>query len=132
MMNQQKIVMIVDDDEDDIDFFCEALAEIDASVQYLTASNGVDALNKLRSDENVLPHVIFLDLNMPLMDGKQLLKELKSDYTLKDIPAIIYSTSSMPTDIEETKALGATHFLTKPSSFKKLCNDIVFVLNEFG
>ena len=131
-MNQQKIVMIVDDDVDDIEFFCEALTEIDASVQYLTALNGVDALNKLRSDENVLPHVIFLDLNMPRMDGKQLLKELKNDYVLKDIPTIIYSTSSMPTDIEEAMALGATHFLTKPSSFKKLCDDINFVLTEFG
>ncbi len=131
-MNQQKIVMIVDDDVDDIEFFCEALNEIDASLQYLTALNGVDALSKLRSDKNVLPHFIFLDLNMPRMDGKQLLKELKNDYVLKNIPTIIYSTSSMSTDIEEAKALGATHFLTKPSSFKKLCDDIFYILNEFG
>ncbi len=132
MMNQQKIVMIVDDDMDDIEFFCEALNEIDASVQYLTALNGVDALSKLRKDDIVLPHFIFLDLNMPRMDGKQLLKELKSDFVLRDIPAIVYSTSSMPADIEETKALGASYFLTKPSSFKKLCDDIHLVLKQFG
>lgn len=131
-MDQQKIVMIVDDDVDDIEFFCEALNEIDSTVQYLTALNGVDALNKLRNNNEALPNFIFLDLNMPRMDGKQLLKELKSDFLLKEIPTIIYSTSSMQNDIDETKALGAKHFLTKPSSFKKLCDDINFVLNQYG
>ncbi len=131
-MDMQKMVMIVDDDSDDIEFFCEALIEIDASVQYMTAISGDDALNKLRSEDKVLPHFIFLDLNMPRMNGKQLLKELKKDYLLKDIPAIIFSTSSTPKDVEETKALGAAHFLTKPSSFKKLCDDIYFILKELG
>jgi CheY-like chemotaxis protein len=129
-MDMQKMVMIVDDDSDDIEFFCEALIEIDASVQYMTAISGDDALNKLRSKDKILPHFIFLDLNMPRMNGKQLLKELKKDYLLKDIPAIIFSTSSTPKDVEETKALGAAHFLTKPSSFKKLCDDICFILKE--
>ncbi len=122
--------MIVDDDADDCEFFCEAVTEINSSNECLMAQDGKDALKTLRSGIKQLPDFIFLDLNMPLMNGKSCLKELKNDVKLKNIPVIIYSTSSHPKDIEETHELGATHFLVKPSSFQKLKTEIAFVVNK--
>ena len=64
----------------------------------------------------------FVDLNMPRMGGMQFLKEIKQTETLKDIPVIIYTTSSNPGDIAKTKELGAVSFVTKPSRFSELCS----------
>ena len=72
--------------------------------------------------------MIFLDLNMPRLNGKQCLAELKREAHLRDIPVIIYSTSSEKRDIEETSRLGAAHFLTKPNKFEELCKALTFVV----
>lgn len=122
--------MIVDDDSDDREFFCDAVTELDSPAECLTAINGEDALKILRNEKEHLPDYIFLDLNMPKMDGRTCLAELKKDVKLKNIPVIIFSTSSQPKDIEETRELGAAYFLTKPSDFKKLQKEIVFVMSE--
>lgn len=122
--------MVVDDDSDDCEIFCDAVSELDLPTECLVANNGEDALKKLRSGMERLPDFLFLDLNMPRMDGRTCLAELKKDVKLKKIPVIIYSTSSYQKDIDETYELGAIYFLTKPSDFKKLKNEIVFVINE--
>lgn len=127
-MNSKKTLMIVDDDSDDREFFCEALNDIDSSAKCLVAINGDEALKILRSEIEHLPDSIFLDLNMPRMDGRTCLAELKKDAKLRNIPVIIFSTSSHQKDIEETHELGAVYFLTKPSDFKKLQSEIVFVM----
>ncbi|MEO8151065.1 MAG: response regulator [Bacteroidia bacterium] len=129
-MNEQKIFMIVDDDSDDREFFCEAVKEIDSSAECLIAVDGEDALKQLRSGIKQLPDFIFLDLNMPRMDGKTCLAELKKDEQLKNIPVIIFSTSSHQHDIDETHELGAAYFLPKPSDPRKLKNEIVFVMQQ--
>ncbi len=112
--------MIVDDDPDDIDFFREALSEIDTSLRCVTATDGEEALRKLRETMKVLPNYLFLDLNMSRMDGKSCLRELKKDPHLKNIPVIILSTSSHHKDEQESFALGATYFMTKPSTFDRM------------
>ena len=84
-----------------------------------TASNGREALDKLIRNE-FQPDLIFLDLNMPLMSGKQFLEELKNYEELMKIPVVILSTSSDSKSIMETKALGAKHFITKPDKFTVL------------
>lgn len=129
-MNDKKIFMIVDDDSDDREFFCEAVKEIDSSAECLIAVNGLEALKTLRNDIKQLPDFIFLDLNMPKMDGRTCLAELKKDLKLKNIPVIILSTSSHQKDIDETNQLGAAYFLAKPSDFKKLQQEIGFVMSE--
>ena len=130
-MSEKRLFLLVDDDNDDCEFFCEALNEVAPNIECSVANNGVEALKKLREDLTKLPDIIFLDLNMPCMDGRTCLKELKEDNTLKEIPVIIYTTSSNQHDIDETKALGAFHYLTKPSSFKDLREQIVSVLEMF-
>jgi CheY-like chemotaxis protein len=88
-MTTHKILMIVDDDKDDRFFFCSAIRKNNPSYECIEAENGADALKQLRTTKQ-LPDFIFLDLNMPKMDGRECLKELKKDETLKKIPVIIW------------------------------------------
>lgn len=116
-------VFIIDDDDDDKEIFCEAMADISGSSVCLAASNGQEALHKLQHIA-ALPDFIFLDLNMPRMNGKQCLVHLKKDQRLASIPVVIYSTSKLQADREETKELGAVYFLTKPSSAQQLKKEL--------
>lgn len=120
-------IMIVDDDDDDVELFCEAAREVDKSIECVRASNGEEALIKLTA-QTPLPDYIFLDLNMPRLSGKQCLKKIKSSLKLRDIPVIIYTTSKLKEDIEETKQLGAVSFLTKPSRLTDLRRAISSIL----
>jgi CheY-like chemotaxis protein len=135
-MGNPHLIMIIDDDEDDVELFCDAVKEINHDVQCVSASNGEDALNKLTRENAPLPDFIFLDLNMPRLNGKQCLKRLKNNTKLRDIPVIIYTTSKLMEDLEETKQLGAVHFLTKPNKFNDLRKAIAAILdgkfNEIG
>src|SRR5688500_18062175 len=120
-MLQNHLLFLVDDDMDDHEIFKSALAKVDEDLDLLTATNGYEALDLL-STAGTLPDYIFVDLNMPRMGGLQFLKEIKQTDTLKNIPVIIYSTSSNPVDIANTKQLGAISFVTKPSRFSDLCS----------
>ena len=123
-----KVIFLIDDDIDDQEFFVDAVKEVDPNIVCQLASSceeGLELLNK----SSVLPDYIFLDLNMPKVDGKKCLLELKKNARVKDIPVIIYSTSSLKKDIDETKAMGAVHFLTKPAAFRELCEAIENVLS---
>ncbi|WP_205512328.1 response regulator [Longitalea arenae] len=120
-MLQNQLLFLVDDDIDDQEIFKLALAKVDGDLELLTASDGYEALNTLLAAAT-LPDYIFVDLNMPRMNGLQFLKEIKQQDGLKNIPVIIYSTSSHPGDIAKTKELGAVSFVTKPSRFAELCN----------
>ncbi len=93
-METDRKILIVDDDKDDIDLFCEAIGEIDPGAVCHIANACEEALEKLRSGADGLPDLIFLDLNMPGMDGRACLGELKGDAKVRDIPVIIYTTSS--------------------------------------
>ncbi len=116
---------VVDDDVDDRQFLIEALAEIDMSAQCLTACNGQEAIAFLNLTDSSKPDAIFLDLNMPRMNGKQCLAELKKSPALKNIPVIIYSTSSDEQEMAETLKLGAAYFLTKKIRFGDLCTELL-------
>lgn len=119
---------MVDDDADDRALFCEALQE--AAPQFIchAATNGRTALTKLNNRENDLPDLIFLDVNMPVMNGWQCLAALKNTEDYKHIPVIIYSTSSHPEDIEKAQQAGALCFFTKPANFKDLRRNLELVV----
>ena len=124
-----KICLLVDDDEDDQEIFCLALEKVDPSINCLTASDGREALLMLKN-KSVTPDYIFLDLNMPQMDGKECLKEIRKHDHLRNIPVIIFTTSSAPRDVEETKRLGATSFITKPPLVSTLAKKLLDVFNN--
>jgi CheY-like chemotaxis protein len=125
------VVLNVDDDHEDQEFFCDALREIDSSITCLISKSGMEALELLKNGP-VLPNYIFLDINMPLMDGKQCLRALKSIPELQSIPVIMYSTSTDTREIQECYKLGAEDFLIKPHSYEKLVNDLssIFALSK--
>jgi CheY-like chemotaxis protein len=74
---------LIDDDEDDLEIFKMALGEIDPSITLHYAFSGVEALKKLNADPCLIPHVIFIDWNMPRMNGRQCLEEIKKTERLK-------------------------------------------------
>ncbi|MEX1238565.1 MAG: response regulator [Cyclobacteriaceae bacterium] len=120
------IVLNVDDDLEDREFFSEALREIDPSITCLIAGSGMEAMTLLQ-EQMPLPDYIFLDINMPMMDGKQCLKALKSTPQFEAIPVVMYSTSTNTGEIRECYELGAEDFLIKPHSYDKLVNDLLSI-----
>lgn len=115
-----KSVLFIDDDEDDKLVFGTALNTIDKEIVYLTASDGIEALRILNEDLVILPDLIFLDLNMPKMDGFTCLDHIKKSSDLRSIPVHILSTSTNPRDMERARVLGAEKFITKPTSYSGL------------
>ena len=128
-MSKHLTVLIVDDDDDDKEMFCETVKDISQSYNCLSASNGQEALQLLQNSYP-LPDFIFLDLNLPRINGKQCLAQLKKIERLSTIPVIIYTTTRSEEEREKTRELGAVYFLTKPSSLEKLKKEIEFVLDK--
>jgi CheY-like chemotaxis protein len=127
--NIYKRLLIIDDDIEDQEIFMEALKEVDPTITCYSANTGDEAFKQLETDVVVLPDLIFLDLNMPKLNGKQVLKEIKRNNGLYAIPVIMYSTSFAPRDIDEINELGAVHHLLKPSRFDDLCNALNKILS---
>lgn len=126
-MKNSIALLLVDDDEDDRNLFREALDEIDVTIDCFMATDGLNALEFLNNCET-LPDFIFIDLNMPRMNGKQLIRELKRNKQFEPIPVIIYSTSKIEEDVVETMRLGAAHYIKKPVSFNLICKEISMAL----
>lgn len=127
-MNNATTFLLVDDDADDTLLFEDALKRAASSVSFEAAANGQEALDKLNNRQAPLPDIIFLDLNMPRMDGKECLAHLKASENLQHIPVIMYTTSSQSRDIEQTMLMGAKCFITKPSNVKEL----QYILSEIA
>jgi CheY-like chemotaxis protein len=110
-------VLLADDDKDDREIFSEALASVDANVLYEGVEDGGGAIDALVGNTS-RPNIIFLDINMPVMSGWDVLKRIKSDNQYDDIPVIVYSTSSGEKEKRIAFDLGALCFVTKPESVK--------------
>lgn len=119
MNENNKYLLLIDDDEDDRLLFKLALQEAAPFVQCHTAQDDEEVYS-LMSEGKQLPDIIFLDLNMPVKSGWDFLQEFKDDERLRNIPVIIYSTSSSPRDIERARELRALCFLVKPDDFGEL------------
>jgi CheY-like chemotaxis protein len=128
-MEGRKILFIVDDDEDDQLFLHEAVNDLKVPIDFFFANNGEAALKQLREKAIPIPDFIFLDLNMPKLNGKECLMEIKKLPTYSQVPVIIYSTSSHQKDIQEIMQLGADYFLTKPTRISELCNKLLDIFS---
>lgn len=116
-----------DDDIDDVELFHEAVKEILPDSVLSVSHTGRQLLSALR---NSRPEVIFLDINMPEMNGWECLKVLKGDAALKYIPVIVYTTSSSLRDIEIARDLGAFRLVTKPDRFQDLRKILITIIAE--
>jgi CheY-like chemotaxis protein len=122
-MNGKKIVdvLLVEDDPGDVELTREGLAAGKLHVNLHTVDDGLQALSYLRREEpyadSVRPDIILLDLNLPRMDGRETLKEIKADACLRSIPVVVLTTSEADTDILKCYDLGASCYITKPVGF---------------
>lgn len=126
-MNKLKI-LLVDDDEEDRQFFADALDHLDMNTDLTELTDGKSCIEYLNKEIDDYPNLIFLDLNMPIMNGFQCLEKIRKNENLKDVIVAIYSTSSSEKDIEETFNKGANIYIRKPSSFKDLKNSLKQVI----
>ena len=114
--------LIADDDGDDSSLFCEALHSIDSSIVCHTAENGQDALNILLRERMARPQLVFLDINMPVMDGFSFIEAFRriSLPRKEDITIVIVTSSHDAKDMARAKMMGIAHYLTKPLSEESL------------
>ena len=122
-------IFLADDDEDDRNFFNEAITELRMNNRVTIFKDGKDLMEYLVQPDIKLPHILFLDLNMPGKTGFDCLREIRSNSRFKDVSIAIYSTSSSEKDIEETFVGGANIYIKKPNDFSKLKKVIKDVVN---
>lgn len=122
-------IMLADDDEDDRNFFNDAINDLKISNKLTIFNNGKELMDYLEHPETILPDILFLDLNMPCKTGNECLKDIRSNPKFKDISIAIYSTSSSDKDIEETFVGGANIYIKKPNDFLKLKKVLQEVMN---
>ena len=108
--------LLIDDDADCQELFCTVIDSIAPSLKCITAENGKRALAMLQTNE-MSPDIIFLDLNMPLMNGKQFLQELNRLKIFQHVPIIVLTTSADQNTKTAVLELGARQFVTKPDRF---------------
>jgi CheY-like chemotaxis protein len=123
-------IFIADDDEDDKKLFIESAREVDEKINFVTASDGQEAMRILKDETFPVPDYIFLDLRMPRINGKRCLEEIMQDERLRHIPVFIYTTSKDVTDSMELKKKGAVHFISKPESPDDIYYILSLVLDE--
>jgi len=122
-----KNLLLIDDDEDDQELFIEAAKEVSPDINITVVTDASTALERLIK-KSVTADVIFSDLNMPRMNGQQFLLEIKRRPELRDIPVIIFSTSSHSHTIQLVKDFGAHEFITKPGLFNELVSTLRRIL----
>lgn len=123
-------ILLIDDDSDDRDFFCEALESLALPCIFNAMPGALQAFYRMDNKEIEKPDIIFLDINMPVIDGWECLKKLKEREEYKSIPVIMYSTSSYLKDINKAARLHAFCFFSKPSSFKELKSSLEIVIKH--
>jgi CheY-like chemotaxis protein len=110
---------LVDDDLDDQEIFCMALSGLGDRINCIYANDGVHAMEKL-SNLSLIPDFIFIDMNMPRMNGLQCLKEIRKIARFNHTPVYMYSTAADPKTIIESRMLGANDFIVKPTNIADL------------
>jgi CheY-like chemotaxis protein len=128
MGNSPLKILLADDDEDDCLLFKEALAELEAPAVLTFVHDGVHLMDLLIKNNEKLPDVLFLDLNMPRKSGFDCLMELKRNERLWSLPVAIFSTAQITEQVNWLYDKGADFYICKPAEFVKLKNALHQVL----
>ena len=122
-------LLLADDDSDDCLFFEEAFTELAPGSTILVKKDGEEVLNYLFHPQSILPDIIFLDLNMPFIDGVKCLEEIRHNNKMNDIFIVMNTTTASHKDIDRSYEKGANLFLIKPNSFMELKRSIEAIIN---
>ena len=125
--SKMQSILVVDDNEDDYEAVARAFKKVGLTNPVSLCTTGQGAMDFLKSGEGHKgdkPMLIMLDLNMPGMDGFQVLQRIRADATLRQIPVVIWTTSSNEKDIDTCYQLGANAFMQKPVIFDDLIESI--------
>jgi CheY-like chemotaxis protein len=123
-------LFLIENDQDDVDIFCMALSQVDPTVNCHIVRNGVEATEYLLSGKQ-LPDLIFLDVNMPVMNGMEFMKWRQQHAQLHQIPVYVYTTTNNPLTATVMNNLGAAKFITKPNKLEEVVRVIREVIAEF-
>lgn len=120
-MNVKPLFLLVDDDPDDLMLLKDAIHSIDKTILIAEALDGRSALNYLKEskDQASLPSLVILDINMPVLNGRELLAIMKGGNQLKQVPVVVFTTSSYPGDVDYCKQFDV-ELITKPFGMKEL------------
>jgi two-component system, chemotaxis family, response regulator Rcp1 len=133
-MNKLKTILLVEDSPGDVQLTRQAFREADGPLRFHVAADGMEALSFLRRQGRHFyaprPDLILLDLNLPRMDGRQVLAKIKQDDHLKAIPTIVLTTAGAEGDVEKIYQLQANCYLTKPVDFDAF-EDLVKSVSNF-
>jgi CheY-like chemotaxis protein len=134
MKNNIRDLLLVEDSPGDVRLTVEAFRQSDADIHMHVASDGVEAIRFLKRQgkhaDAPRPDLILLDLNLPKMDGREVLAQIKADDALKSIPTVILTTSDAETDIAESYKLQANCYLRKPVELEAF-EGLVRSINDF-
>lgn len=126
-------VLLVEDDPGDVDLTRETMEESKILANLHVVENGIEAMAFLRKEgvyaDACTPDMILLDLNMPRMDGRQVLEELRQDETLKAIPVVVLTTSTSDEDIVRSYNLGANCYVAKPTGLDEFMKVVKSIEN---
>lgn len=123
-MRNSKPILLIEDDNVDVMTVERVFRELKITNQLVSTSNGEQALEYLRTNDNKQPCVILLDLNMPKMNGTEFLKIVKTDEALKKIPVVVLTTSGQQQDVVESFKLGAAGYMVKSVDYGKFVETI--------
>ncbi|MGR3278857.1 response regulator [Acaryochloris marina NIES-2412] len=117
-------VLLVEDDAADIELTQEAINSLNFELNLTVVRDGIEAMAYLRRRGDYrdaqIPKLILLDLNMPRMDGREVLQEIRADDALKHLPVIVLTTSQADEDIVSSYRVGVNAFITKPIGLEGL------------
>ena len=130
-MNDSLSILIIDDDEDDREWLSQAILETGPEFRISDVPSAKDGLALLKQVDGELPDMIFLDMNMPLMNGLQCLEEIRKENRLQNIPVVVYTTSPMFTGIDKIKKFEPVLFLTKPSRFNEIVDAVHDLFTQY-
>jgi CheY-like chemotaxis protein len=130
MENDVFYILLADDDADDRLFFKEAMEEINSDIVVSFVNDGAQLIYYLNQPGIQLPPIIFLDLNMPVKNGMNCLKEIRGNDRFKDLIIAIYSTSGSDQDVQDAFTHGADVYIKKPNNFSDLKASLVKVINR--
>ena len=130
-MKKSYTILYVDDDQDDLMLIADSFEKYTEHLRVVHAFNGIEGLQALEKMEknNALPCLIILDINMPKMDGKEMLQHIRANPHFRELPVIVFSTSTNPIDKQFAKAYDAD-FISKPIKFSNLESLIAEFVNK--